>query len=259
MKQKMIAALLGICIGTMSFTGLAMAEEVQTEAQTEVQTEAQEVQLTIAEPEEEDIDPFVEGSAVLTDYGYEAGTLDKNGWNSPFLNMLYKPAAGVKMGLEQNEEVNKYHLRHGEDKQVAVNELVALMSDGSYMQMAIEVNPNAEEAEDILERFMENEDLKLPSKVRDTEIAGKAFKFVSGMIGEDKYILSVSTDQENYALAMKVKYATTDSRKALMAGFDQIEKEEETEAVTEAVTEDAEFGVPELFEEAEEITEAATE
>lgn len=120
--------------------------------------------------------------------------------------------------------------------------------------MTAEVNPNHESEEDILARFKENEKLDLTGKNKELKIAGKTFLTVSGVIDKERYLLGVSTDQDNIVLAVKVKFKDTDARKTLLKGFAEIKDEAETEAVTKSETE-----LPEEFAESEEITEAETE
>ena len=81
------------------------------------------------------------------------------------------------------------------------------------------------------------------------EIGGKTFLTVSGVVDKERYMLGISTDQDNIVLAMKVKYKDTDARKALLKGFSEIQKETETEIL--------ETELPEEFSDAEVITEAA--
>ena len=163
--------------------------------------------------------------------------------------MEYIPEAKISIGLEENTKLDEYYGRNGEDKKVANSELVAFDEASGYVQMTAEVNPNHESAEDILTRFMENESLDLAGKNKEMEIGGKTFLTVSGVVDKERYMLGISTDQDNIVLAMKVKYKDTDARKALLKGFSEIQKETETEIL--------ETELPEEFSDAEVITEAA--
>ena len=135
-------------------------------------------------------------------------------------------------------------------------------SNGGYIQVTVEVNPNAEAAEDILGRFTELEKLELVSKVKDTEIGGLNFKTCTGIFEKEKYMIGVSTDRDDVVIAFKIKYKETESRKAILEGFHSLEVAEEivesTEfADTEFVSEEAvSVDLPEEFDDAEEITEA---
>ena len=90
----------------------------------------------------------------------------------------------------------------------------------------------------------------LPEKIKNS----KSLVRHSGVIDKERYLLGVSTDQDNIVLAVKVKFKDTDARKVLLKGFAEIKDEAETEAVTKSETE-----LPEEFAESEEITEAETE
>ena len=167
--------------------------------------------------------------------------------------MEYTPEKKVSMGIDENTKLDEYYGRNGEDKKVANSEMVALDEAGGYVQVTAEVNPNHESAEDILSRFKENEKLDLTGKNKEMKIAGKTFLTVSGVVDKERYLIGVSTDQENIVLAIKVKYKDTSARKNLLKGFSSI-KDEETENLTES---NAETELPDEFAEAEEITEAA--
>ena len=119
--------------------------------------------------------------------------------------------------------------------------------------MMVEVNPNRESAEDILNNFMEEENLELPGKVRETEIAGKQFRTCSGVIDKEKFYLAVSTESPDVAIAMKIKYTDTDARKAFTDCFTELKDEEEAE------TDSAEEDVEETEESTEENTEESPE
>lgn len=197
---------------------------------------------------------FVEGSAVLNDYEYEKGELTETGWNNTFLNMTYVPGKDISMGIAENDQLATYHERNGEDKQVAVNEMVAVDSKEGYVQLMVEVNPNSESAEDILGRFCENEGLTLVSDQNEMEIAGKNFLTCTGVVDKDRFLIGVSVDEDNFAIALKVKYANTVARRALLDGFDVIEETGDETAAEASSTELA------AAEEAEaETTEAAAE
>ena len=81
------------------------------------------------------------------------------------------------------------------------------------MQMMVEVNPNKETDEDILERFTANEALEDTTDVRSMEIAGKEFASTTGELDGDRYFLAVSTDQDGVAIAIKMKYAKRHEKK----------------------------------------------
>lgn len=277
MKRKLVQLLIGTAM-TAAVAGAqmpVMAEEtaVQTEAAetvaaeeaTEAATEAAEIE-TETETESETEDDFIEGSALLEDCGYEAGKIDEEGWESKFLNMKFVPEKGMKMALSENEQLGEYYGRHGEDKHVANSEMVAKDGDDGYLQMTVEVNPNEEEAEDILARFAELEELELVSKAKETEVAGKIFKTCTGIFEREKYMIGVCTDMDDVAIAFKIKYKDTDARKALLNCFEELEPEEEeteteteTEEASEAIEETEKVGVklvtPSEFEDEELIGE----
>lgn len=227
MRRKFVQFLLGavMAVTVMGSSMPVFAEETETvtEAVTEASTEAE----TTAAEESETSD-FVEGSALLSDYSYEAGELTENGWNSNFFNMQYIPAKNVSMGLTENEKLGEYYTRNGEDKIVANSEMVALDKDGGYVQMTAEVNPNHEGAEDVLGRFEESEGLELAGKVKEMEIAGKTFKTVSGVIDKEHYMLGVC-EADDFVLAIKVKYEDTAARTILLNGFVAVEEEDAVE------------------------------
>lgn len=258
MRKKTVQLMLGL---GMSFAVMGSAIPCFAEdAATEIETQAAETETeteTVAETETESEtnsetevkSDFVDGSAVLSDYEYVKGELTEDGWRSDFLKMEYIPEAKISMGLEENTKLDEYYGRNGEDKKVANSELVAFDEASGYVQMTAEVNPNHESAEDILTRFMENESLDLSGKKKEMEIGGKTFLTVSGVVDKERYMLGISTDQDNIVLAMKVKYKDTDARKALLKGFSEIQEEAETEI--------SETELPEEFSDAEVITEAA--
>lgn len=255
MKRKIVQLLIGASV-TAAVAGAqvpaALAEEAQPETAVEivVETEAAEAETEAAEEAETETeteteeDDFIEGSALLSECGYEAGEIDEDGWESRFLNMKFTPAKGITMGIDENEQMSEYYLRHGEDRVVANSEMVAKDSDGGYVQMTVEVNPNGESAEDILERFAEIEELELVSKAKDTEIAGKNFRTCTGIFEKEKYMIGACTDQDDIVIAVKIKYQDTDARKAMLKCFEAIETEEETEEETgeaEEMTESVEL------------------
>ena len=245
MKRKLVQLLIGAAM-TAAVAGAqmpAMAEETAAETETietveTVAEETTEAAETETETETETEDDFIEGSALLGDYDYEAGKLDEEGWESAFLNMKFVPAKGMKMALSENKQLGEYYLRHGEDKLVANSEMVVKDEDDGYLQMTVEVNPNGEEAEDVLARFAELEELELVSKAKETEVAGKIFKTCTGIFEREKYMIGVCTDMDDVAIAIKIKYKDTDARKALLNCFEELEPaEEETETESETATE----------------------
>lgn len=252
MKRKAVQLMMGVgmSLAVMGTTIPCFAEDA-TSVETEGETQAEEVSETESETEEKD--DFVEGSAVLTDYAYVKGELTKDGWKSGFLKMEYIPESKVSMGVDENNKLDEYYGRNGDDKKVANSEMVALDEESGYIQMTAEVNPNHESAEDILARFKENENLDLTGKNKELKIGGKSFLTVSGVVDKERYMLGVSTDQENLVLAVKVKYKDTSARKNLLKGFAELkEKEADTETENTAETE-----LPDEFVDAEEITEAS--
>lgn len=256
MKKRAVQLLLGFGM-SLAVIGTAVpcfaAEETATESETAAETVAESESETEAETETESESDFVEGSAVLSDYSYVKGDLTKDGWKSDFLKMEYVPEEKVTMGIDENAKMEEYYGRNGDDKKVADSEMVALDSDGGYVQLTAEVNPNHESEEDILERFKTNEKLDLTGKNKEVKIAGKTFLTSSGVIDKERYMIGVSTDQDNMVLAIKVKFKDTDAKKVLLKGFTELKEDTDT-AETESETE-----LPEEFAESEEITEAATE
>ncbi len=235
------------------------AEEAETEAAEAAETEAADVEEE-AESESETEGDFVEGSAVLSDYDYKHGELTEEGWSNEFLNMIYMPGRNISMGTAENDQLASYYERNGEDKQVAANEMVAVDDKEGYVQLMVEVNPNHEDAEDILGRFSENEKLTLASDQSEMEIAGKTFLTCTGVVDKDRFLLGVCTDEDDFVIAVKVKYANTVARRALLDGFDVAEEIEaaETEAETEVKTdEEAEEAATESI--LEEAAESETE
>lgn len=252
MKRKAVQLMMGVgmSLAVMGTTVPCFAEDA-TSVETEADTQTEEVSETEAETEGKS--DFVEGSAVLTDYAYEKGELTKDGWKSDFLKMKYVPEPKVSMGVDENNRLDEYYGRNGDDKKVANSEMVASDEESGYVQMTAEVNPNHESAEDVLSRFKENEMLDLAGKNKEMKIGGKSFVTVSGVINKERYLLGVSTDQDNIVLAIKMKYKDTSARKTLLKGFSVIKEDDgDTTAKKNAETE-----LPEEFADAEEITEAA--
>ena len=255
MKSKTLKLLLGLTVGAMltspaSIVTMASETEVveETAAEDQVSPGAEVVEETSEETDpsaeadvetpseeeqqeaEESESDFQEGSAVLSDYDYEAGEMNEDGWESKMLNMKYDPESGITTSAKDKENFDKYYERNGKDKQVAASELVVLNEDGGFMQMSIEVNPNRETSEDVLNRFSEEEGLDLASKPREITVADKTFLSISGVVGKEKYLLAVSTDEDDYVLAIMMKYSKSSERKAFLAGFDVLEEEEAEEA-----------------------------
>lgn len=190
----------------------------------------------------EAVSDFIDGSALLADYGYEAGTMTDKEWFSEFLDLKYVPAKGVKMAVDQNKKLNEdYYLRNGAEKQTGASEFAAMNDNGGYLQVSVIVNPNNEAEESLLERFSGDEKLQLTGKAKEEEIGGKTFKTMTGVKDKDRYLIGVSTDVPNYVIAFKAKYADTEDRDVLMAGFSpftitETESEEEyVETEAEAV------------------------
>ena len=223
---------------------IAVVETVESEsaaeeeAQEAVEEAVEETELLEEETETETEDDFVEGSALLSDYDYVAGSLDENGWISVFFNMKFEPSDGITMAVEDNQKlVDEYYHRHGEDKIVGNSELVAKDASNGYVQLSVIANPNAEDAKDILDRFTKVEELELLSKTKDLTIGGKVFTSCTGVFDKQKYMVGVCTDVENMALAIKVKYKDTSARKDMLACFAELEVEEETELAPEEASE----------------------
>ena len=254
MKKRTVQLLLGFGM-SLAVIGTTVpcfaADETATESETAVETVVESESETETEAETES--DFVEGSALLSDYSYVKGELTKDGWKSDFLKMEYVPEENVTIGIDENAKMEEYYGRNGDDKKVADSEMVALDSDGGYVQLSAEVNPNHESEEDILERFKAIEKLDLTGKNKEVKIAGKTFLTSSGVIDKERYLIGVSTDQDNMVLAIKVKFKDTDAKKVLLKGFTELKEDTDT-AETESETE-----LPEEFAESEEITEAATE
>lgn len=252
MKRKAVQLMMGVGMSlTVMGTTIPCFAEDATSVETEAETQTEEVSETESETEEKD--DFVEGSAVLTDYAYVKGELTKDGWKSDFLKMEYIPESKVSMGVDENNKLDEYYGRNGDDKKVANSEMVALDEESGYIQMTAEVNPNHESVEDILARLKENENLDLTGKNKELKIGGKSFLTAFGVVDKECYMLGVSTDQENLVLAVKVKYKDTSARKNLLKGFAELkEKEADTETENTAETE-----LPDEFVDAEEITEAS--
>lgn len=159
------------------------------------------------------------GVALLSDYGYEFGEMNGDGWTSKYLDMMYQADADVTMGVEENAAVNEYHLRNGEENMIAVNEMLAMLRNGSFAQLMVEVNPNDEQVESLLKNFARDEEVEMESKVAEMEIAGKTFQTVTATKDGDTLLLGVNTDIDNYVVALKVKYKANTSRDKLLGGF----------------------------------------
>ena len=291
MKKKTLQFLMGITMTATLFAGAvpAMAEEslaVETELTTEAITEQSGIEVTdtaeetteaVAEEETEtEASDFIEGSALLSDYDYKAGELTEKSWKSEFLDMQYEPGDSITMDVEDNEKLKEYHLRNGEDKQISNNEMIAKDEDDGYVQIMVIVNPNDESEEDILGRFAEEESLELVSKAKEMEIAGKTFSTCTGIKDKERFLVGVSTDMDNLAIAIKVKYKNSDARDIILDGFSTISASKpkkrrqrlrpnlRSEAVsegdeTEAETEEGVTRRPSNFDISEIITEARTE
>lgn len=254
MKKKIVIMMLSMAVAATAMPMYAFAadDEPAVEAESEEGDSSEATEETEEESETESDSDFVEGSAVLADYDYKAGEMTDSGWANNILKMAFTPADGITLDEEENDKLNEYYERNGEDKQVAVNEFVATSEEGDFIQMMVEVNPNRESAEDILNNFMEEENLELPGKVRETEIAGKQFRTCSGVIDKEKFYLAVSTESPDVAIAMKIKYTDTDARKAFTDCFTELKDEEDSDAETDSAEEDAEETEENAEESAEE-------
>lgn len=273
MKRKIVNMFLGLSVGMAVIgsgmpvaaeetTDVAVVLETETNTEAAVETEAEAAATVVdnteseasaetateTEAESEETD-FVEGSAVLSDYEYKKGTLSEEGWSSEFLNMIYTPDAdaGITMGIDENEAIAEYYERNGEDKQVAINEMVAVDEKDGYVQIMVEVNPNNEAAEDILIRFKDTEGFQLASTAKETEIAGRTFLTTTGVVDSERYMIGVCTEEDGLVIALKVKYENTTARAALLEGFDVIEIEETEDELT--------ADIDNVLEEAESIME----
>lgn len=250
MKKKIVATILGISMAgvclSSTFSQTAFAAKDKTTAKIETAANStdnkEEAESEVDEKNEKNQaqkeDEFIEGSAVLADYGYTPGSMSETTWTNDKLKLTYIPVEGVDMGISQNEELNEYYTRHGEEKQVANSEFIALGENGDYLQMMVEVNPNKEDAKQILENFKKIEQLELAGKTKDLEIAGKKFQTCTGIIEKEKVMLGVCTEEEGLVLAVKVKYTDSNARKNLLKGFMEIkdDPEEKLEEETEAAT-----------------------
>lgn len=242
------------------------ATEETAEATEESEAAADEIVETES-PEEESTE--IEEAAVLNqhlgDITYEKGELNESGWKSEYLNMQFVPGEGILMGVSENETLQKYHNRNGEENAVAINELVAYTEDKqSFVQLMVEVNPNAETNEDILTRLAANEKLEDMTDMRIVEIGGKEFLSTTGELEDDHYFLAVSTEQDGVAIAIKMKYANAMRKRVLINSFETVEEAEEateeaSEATTEAVIEEPTEEVPEQVTMPEEFDEVSTE
>lgn len=256
MKNKMIAMILGVSMTAVSispaFSQTVFAAKDKTVATMEAADDSSSEKKQESKPktekeseetkdkeikDKETEDKFVEGSAVLSDYGYTPGSMSETTWINDKMKLTYIPVEGVDMGISQNEELNEYYTRHGEEKQVANSEFVALGENGDYLQLMVEVNPNKEDANQILENFKKNEKLELAGKTKDLEIAGKKFQTCTGIIEKEKVMLGVCTEEEGLVLAVKVKYTDSNARKKLLKGFMEIKNSTEEEVEETEVSE----------------------
>lgn len=251
MRKKAVKAMLGLCMAvTVISSSVPCFAEDAAQAETQMDVSETVPEETVEESESD----FIEGSALLSDYGYEKGTITEAGWMSSFLNMQYVPKDGITMAITENEKLAEYYGRNGEDKKVADSEMAAMDKDGGYIQMSVEVNPNHESAADILAKFKTEEKLELNGKDKEMKLAGKTFLTVSGVIDKERYLLAVCTDQDNVVLAMKVKYKDSSARKDLMNGYAELDETGETvpENVVETEAAETESSVnttmPEEFE-----------
>lgn len=247
MKKRIVAMILGISMAgvclSSTFSQTAFAAKDKTTAKIETAANStdnkEEAESEVDEKNQaQKEDEFIEGSAVLADYGYIPGSMSETTWTNDKLKLTYIPVEGVDMGISQNEELNEYYTRHGEEKKVANSEFIALGENGDYLQMMVEVNPNKEDAKQILENFKKIEKLELAGKTKDLEIAGKKFQTCTGIIEKEKVMLGVCTEEEGLVLAVKVKYTDSNARKNLLKGFMEIkdDPEEKLEEETEAAT-----------------------
>lgn len=237
MKRKKMYLLLGIMMTS------AMLCIGNTYAAEQSKLDPQEMSTKITENEETEIiaeaNPVVEETekmAGLFDYGYEKGVLEKDNWSSKFLKMSYIPEKGIAISASDNEALEKYHDKDGEGKQVAHNEFIARDSDKGYVQMMVEVNPNLECSEEILPRFVKNEDLELVSETKELEIAEKKFLTCTGVKNKERYLVGICTDEPYYVIALKIKYEESDNMDLFIKGFSAI-KEEQVEEITVVKTE----------------------
>ena len=261
MKRKIVAMMMCamLAAGMVSVPTVAEVENL-----TEKETEA----LLIDEKETATTgEVYAENTVILSDFAYEAGTLSNEGWLSSFLEMQYNPLSGFTMGLKENKELNQYYRRFGEETMIANNELVVKGGNKNYLQMMVEVNPNHEKVEDILERFVELEQLEMVSQTKEIEVAGKKVLTCTGVFDKEKFLLGVSTDTDNFVLALKVRYETIDARKNMLAGFEKMEASLETDIAnvsedqrsdeneSKDLTKGMDLEMPKEFAEAVEITE----
>lgn len=208
MKNKTVKTVIGsVLIGSMLLSGASVyAEEATVESYREM-------------------DPFKEGSQTLTDLHYIEGNITDKGWESEYLSLAYNLSNNITFDLKADAEMSKYHERFGSDKAVSVNEFVAVDKENGYVQMVAIANPNDEKAEDILARFVADDQLQLTGKVADEKIGGRVFKTNTGVYDGDRYMLAVCADEsEDVAIALRIKYSTSAERANLLSGFAAIEK-----------------------------------
>lgn len=210
MKRKNISLIVSLAVAVLLMNAPVSAE-VKNPALV-----AQEVQ---ADQNSTKFDNWVDGSALLSDYDYQAGILTEEGWENQFLQMAYVPDGGKKIGIRENQELNTYYGRFGKDRMIAVNELVVKDDQDGYLQLMVEVNPNHEKAEDVLKRFVNLEELEMVSSTREIDVAGKKMLTCTGVYEKEKYLLGISTDPEDIVLALKMRYESVDARKSILNGF----------------------------------------
>ena len=272
MKKKLVQAMivfgmsmtvLGTAIPCMADTSDAatQTETTSEDASDETTYESSEITENTDEASEDTTEEsdFVEGSALLSDYDYAKGELSEEGWKSDFLKMEYVPEDGITMGVDENSKMDEYYGRNGEDKKVADSEMVALDENSGYVQMTVEVNPNRESEEDILDRFKENEELELTGKNKEMTIGGKTFLTTTGVVDKERYMVGVCTDEDDIAIAIKVKYKDTTARKTLLKGFAEVKEETEDDAESEEKTVEAENADTENADDETETVEETTE
>lgn len=242
MRRKKLGFMIGIVV-VLSMTVPAVAVPVNAE-------------ITVDMERDNDF-PYAENTAVLKDYDYRQGEISENGWKNEFLRMSYLPGSGIHMGINENEELNKYYARHGKEEIIAWNEMVARNEGSGYLQLMVEVNPNHEAAEDILQRFVALEKLEMVSKQKEINLGGKKMLTCTGVFDKEKYLLGVSDVQEDLVIALKVRYENVNERKKLLSGFeDPYEGEYGNEEAHEVHFFDGmELNMPSEFEEAAEIVE----
>ena len=96
MRKKAVKAMLGLC---MAVTVISSSVPCFAEDAAQAETQMDESETVPEETVEESESDFIEGSALLSDYGYEKGTITEAGWMSSFLNMQYVPKDGITMAI----------------------------------------------------------------------------------------------------------------------------------------------------------------